>query len=162
MFAPFVSCWLPMIFHLKPHWIYLFRHLIWYYRSWWCIPTHFMWSRVVESVGEDVTEVAKGDMVVPIFIAECGECIDCKSSKSNLCSKFPFKLSPWMPRHATSRFVDLKGEIIHHFLSVSSFSEYTVVDIAHLIKIDPAIPPNRACLISCGISAGNLPKPWKH
>ncbi|KAG5064541.1 hypothetical protein JHK85_005724 [Glycine max] len=111
---------------------------------------------VVESVGEDVTEVTKGDVVVPIFLPDCGECIDCKSSKSNLCSKFPFEVSPWMPRYATSRFTDLKGEIIHHFLSVSSFSEYTVVDIAHLIKIDPAIPPNRACLISCGISAGNL------
>ncbi|CAJ1971176.1 unnamed protein product [Sphenostylis stenocarpa] len=109
---------------------------------------------VVESVGEDVTEVTKGDVVVPIFLSDCGECIDCKSSKSNLCSKFPFKLSPWMPRYATSRFKDLNGEIIHHFLSVSSFSEYTVVDIAHLTKIDPAIPPNRACLLSCGVSTG--------
>ncbi|KAH1211668.1 Alcohol dehydrogenase-like 7 [Glycine max] len=109
---------------------------------------------VVESLGEDVTEVTKGDVVVPIFLPDCGECIDCKSSKSNLCSKFPFEVSPWMPRHATSRFTDLKGDIIHHFLFVSSFSEYTVVDIAHLTKIDPAIPPNRACLLSCGVSTG--------
>ena len=115
----------------------------------------------MESLGEDVTEVTKGDVVVPIFLPDCGECIDCKSSKSNLCSKFPFEVSPWMPRHATSRFTDLKGDIIHHFLFVSSFSEYTVVDIAHLTKIDPAIPPNRACLLSCGVSTGNLPKPCK-
>ncbi|KAK7320500.1 hypothetical protein VNO77_30031 [Canavalia gladiata] len=109
---------------------------------------------VVESVGEDVTEITKGDVVVPIFLPDCGECIDCKSSKSNLCSKFPFEVSPWMPRYATSRFKDLKGEIIHHFLFVSSFSEYTVVDIANLTKIDPAIPPSRACLLSCGVSTG--------
>ncbi|KAK7300333.1 hypothetical protein RJT34_11176 [Clitoria ternatea] len=110
---------------------------------------------VVESVGEDVTEVAKGDVVLPTCIADCGECIDCKSSKSNLCSKFPFDMSPWMPRYATSRFTDLKGNIIHHFLSVSSFSEYAVVDIAHLTKIDTKVPPNRACLLSCGVSTGN-------
>ncbi|KAL2316942.1 hypothetical protein Fmac_030818 [Flemingia macrophylla] len=109
---------------------------------------------VVESVGEDVCEVTKGDVVVPIFLPDCGECVDCKSSKSNLCSKFPFEVSPWMPRDGTSRFTDLKGEIIHHFLFVSSFSEYTVVDIANLTKIDSTIPPDRACLLSCGVSTG--------
>ncbi|KAK7276577.1 hypothetical protein RIF29_17720 [Crotalaria pallida] len=111
---------------------------------------------VVESVGENVTEVTKGDVVMPIFLPDCGECIDCKSSKSNFCSKFPFKVSPWMPRYATSRFTDLKGEIIHHFLFISSFSEYTVVDIANLNKIiDPKIPPSMACLFSCGVSTGS-------
>ncbi|MCI28481.1 alcohol dehydrogenase-like 7, partial [Trifolium medium] len=57
-----------------------------------------------------------------------------------------------MLRYDTSRFTDLNGEIIHHFIFVSSFSEYTVVDVANLLKIDPAIPPNRACLLSCGVS----------
>jgi len=109
----------------------------------------------VESVGEDVTEVTKGDVVVPIFLPDCGECIDCKSSKSNLCSKFPFEFAPGMPRDGTSRFKNLKGETIEHFMFVSSFSEYTVVDIAHLTKIDAAIPPNMACLLSCGVSTGN-------
>lgn len=37
---------------------------------------------------------------------------------------------------------------------VSSFSEYTVVDIAHVTKIDPQTPPNRALLFTCGIAAG--------
>ncbi|CAL5190377.1 unnamed protein product [Lathyrus oleraceus] len=116
---------------------------------------------VVESVGEDVTEITKGDIVIPIFIADCEECIDCKSTKSNLCSNFPFKISPWMLRYAnTTRFTDLNGEIIHHFMFVSSFSEYTVVDIANLLKIDPTIPPNRACLLSCGVSTG-VGAAWK-
>uniref|UniRef100_A0A5B6ZFE9 Putative alcohol dehydrogenase-like 7 n=1 Tax=Davidia involucrata TaxID=16924 RepID=A0A5B6ZFE9_DAVIN len=59
-----------------------------------------------------------------------------------------------MHRYETSRFTDIKGETLYHFLYVSSFSEYTVVDIAHLTKIDPAVPPNRACLLSCGVSTG--------
>ncbi|KAE9593999.1 putative alcohol dehydrogenase [Lupinus albus] len=33
------------------------------------------------------------------------------------------------------------------------FSEYTVVDIANVTKIDPEIPPNKACLLTCGIAA---------
>ncbi|XP_056684946.1 alcohol dehydrogenase-like 7 isoform X6 [Spinacia oleracea] len=95
-----------------------------------------------------------------VFIADCGECKDCKSSKSNLCSKLPFKVSPWMPREETSRFTDLKGETLFHFLFVSSFCEYTVVDIAHLTKLHPQIPPNRACLLSCGVSTG-IGAAWK-
>ncbi|KAF3446866.1 hypothetical protein FNV43_RR12046 [Rhamnella rubrinervis] len=109
---------------------------------------------IVESVGGEVDEVTDGDIVIPTFMSDCGECIDCKSEKSNLCSKLPFKVSPWMPRYETTRFTDLNGEILYHFLSVSSFSEYTVVDIAHLTKIDPAVPPDRACLLSCGVSTG--------
>ncbi|KAK7259759.1 hypothetical protein RIF29_25372 [Crotalaria pallida] len=109
---------------------------------------------VVESIGKEVTEVAKGDVVIPIFLPDCNECIDCKSTKSNHCSNFPFEVFPWMLRDGTSRFTDLNGEIIYHFMSISSFSEYTVVDIANVTKIDPEIPPNRACLLTCGVAAG--------
>lgn len=108
----------------------------------------------MESVGDEVDEVAEGDYVMPVFLANCGECRDCKSKKSNLCSKLPFKPSPWMPRDETSRFTDSKGETLYHCLNVSSFTQYTVVDIAHVTKVDPAIPPNRACLLSCGVSTG--------
>ncbi|GKV47449.1 hypothetical protein SLEP1_g54351 [Rubroshorea leprosula] len=110
--------------------------------------------RVVESVGENVEEVKEGDTVIPTFMADCGDCADCRSKKSNLCSKLPFGVKPWMPRNDTTRFTDLNGEPLYHFLFVSSFSEYTVVDVAHVVKIDPAIPPNRACLLSCGVSTG--------
>ncbi|CAM8912532.1 unnamed protein product [Rhodiola kirilowii] len=109
---------------------------------------------VVESVGHNVNELAEGDIVVPTFIADCRECVDCKSDKSNLCSTLPFGISPWMPRDGTSRFTDTKGDVLYHFLSVSSFTEYTVVDVAHLTRIDPTAPPNKACLLSCGISTG--------
>ncbi|XP_076925440.1 alcohol dehydrogenase-like 7 [Bidens hawaiensis] len=115
---------------------------------------------VVESVGEGVHELVERDTVIPIFLADCGECTDCLSEKSNLCTNFPFRLSPWMDREETSRFTDANGETLCHFLSVSSFSEYTVVDIVHLTKIDPMIPPNRACLLSCGVSTG-LGAAWK-
>ncbi|KAL2468165.1 Alcohol dehydrogenase-like 7 [Forsythia ovata] len=109
---------------------------------------------IVESVGEDVHELSEGDTVIPIFLPDCAECADCTSKKSNLCSKIPFEVSPWLPRDGTSRFTDLKGETLYHFLFVSSFSEYTVVDTANVTKVDPAIPPNRACLLSCGVSTG--------
>ncbi|KAK9163917.1 hypothetical protein Syun_004819 [Stephania yunnanensis] len=115
---------------------------------------------VVESVGEGVEGLKEGDTVVPVFLGSCEECKDCESEKSNMCSKFSFKLGVGMPRDGTSRFRDGKGETLHNFLSVSSFAEYTVVDIAHLVKIDCGIPVDKACLLSCGVSSG-IGAAWK-
>lgn len=97
-----------------------------------------------------------GDIVVLSILADCGECADCKSKKSNQCSKFPFEISPWMHRDGTSRFSDINGQTLYHFAYVSSFSEYTVVDITHVTKLDSAIPPNRACLLGCGVATGTV------
>ncbi|RDX72119.1 Alcohol dehydrogenase-like 2, partial [Mucuna pruriens] len=108
---------------------------------------------VVESVGEHVEEVKEGDLVVPVFLANCGECSDCKSPKSNMCTKFGNGFVENMPRDGTSRFRDMKGEVVYHFLCVSSFSEYTVVDVTHVVKISPHLPVDMACLLSCGIES---------
>ncbi|KAJ4879651.1 Uncharacterized protein Rs2_36705 [Raphanus sativus] len=59
-----------------------------------------------------------------------------------------------------SRFKDSSGEDIYHFFFVSSFSEYTVVDIAHLVKISPEIPVDKAALLSCCVSTG-VGAAWK-
>ncbi|KAK4481367.1 hypothetical protein RD792_012254 [Penstemon davidsonii] len=109
---------------------------------------------VVESVGDGVDEFKEGDIVIPQWMAECKECDTCTSNKTNICSKFPFSISTFSRRDGTSRFTDLNGQTLNHFLYVSSFSEYTVVDIVHLTKLDVSIPPNKACLLSCGVSTG--------
>ncbi|RXH93354.1 hypothetical protein DVH24_013930 [Malus domestica] len=41
--------------------------------------------KVVESVGEGVTELQPGDHVLPVFTGECKECAHCKSKESNMC-----------------------------------------------------------------------------
>nr|XP_043638717.1 alcohol dehydrogenase-like 7 [Erigeron canadensis] len=115
---------------------------------------------VVESVGEGVHEVVEGDTVIPIFLPDCGECTDCLSNKSNLCSNFTFSISPWIDREETSRFTDMNGKPLYHFMFVSSLSEYTVVDIAHITKIDPTTPEDIACLFTCGVAAG-IGAAWK-
>jgi S-(hydroxymethyl)glutathione dehydrogenase / alcohol dehydrogenase len=40
---------------------------------------------VVETVGDDVRLVQPGDHVVTLFSPQCGECIHCRSPKTNLC-----------------------------------------------------------------------------
>lgn len=115
---------------------------------------------VVESVGEHVEEVKEGDMVLPVFLPSCGKCRDCKSLKSNICSEIPLENYNGMPRDGSSRFRDSNGETLHHFLFVSSFTEYTVVDVEQVVKIGPQVPADKACLLSCGVSTG-IGAVWK-
>ncbi|RLN35309.1 alcohol dehydrogenase-like 7 [Panicum miliaceum] len=110
---------------------------------------------VVESVGEHVEEVAAGDTVVPVFLPQCGGCADCLSPRSNICSVLSYRPG-LMPRDGTTRFsLAATGEPVHGFLSVSSFAEYTVVDVAHVVRLGGAtLTPEKACLLSCGVSTG--------
>ncbi|TVU37821.1 hypothetical protein EJB05_11161, partial [Eragrostis curvula] len=116
---------------------------------------------VVESVGDHVSEVSVGDTVVPVFLAQCGDCGDCLSRRSNICSNLPPRMTTGMPRDGTTRFsLAATGEPVHNFLSVSSFAEYTVVDVAHVVKVGKHVPPAMACLLSCGVSTG-VGAAWK-
>src|SRR5947209_18496969 len=40
---------------------------------------------VVEKVGPEVRLLAPGDHVVTLFSPQCGECIHCRSGKTNIC-----------------------------------------------------------------------------
>ncbi|KAL6657575.1 hypothetical protein ACP70R_005355 [Stipagrostis hirtigluma subsp. patula] len=116
---------------------------------------------VVESVGDHVEEVAVGDTVVPVFLAQCGDCDDCLSARSNICSTLPPAAGTGMPRDGTTRFsLAATGEPVHNFIAVSSFVEYTVVDVAHVVKVGGALPLEKACLLSCGVSTG-VGAAWK-
>lgn len=53
----------------------------------------------------------------------------------------------------TTRFV-CRGNPIHHFISTSTFSQYTVVDETAVVKVDAAAPLEKVCLIGCGFSTG--------
>ncbi|XP_048319956.1 alcohol dehydrogenase-like 4 [Ziziphus jujuba] len=115
-------------------------------------------SGVVESVGEGVRNMEEGDYVVPIFNGECGECRCCKSEKTNICSKYgvnPFKKV--MVNDGNTRFSTKDGKPIFHFLNTSTFSNYTVVDSACVVKIDShlsPLTPKNMTLLSCGVSTG--------
>ncbi|CAN8291899.1 unnamed protein product [Cochlearia groenlandica] len=116
---------------------------------------------VVESIGENVEGFKQGDVVLPVFQPHCEECKSCKSPKSNWCNKWTDDFLSNTRRYGmSSRFKDSSGQDIYHFLFVSSFTEYTVVDIVHLVKISPEIPVDKAALLGCGVSTG-IGAAWK-
>ncbi|XVF51193.1 hypothetical protein PTKIN_Ptkin04bG0164600 [Pterospermum kingtungense] len=111
---------------------------------------------IVESVGEGVEDVKKGDHVIPLFQGQCGDCICCRNEKTNLCQRFGVNpLKTVMVNDGKTRFSTRDGNgPIFHFLNTSTFSEYTVVDSACAVKIDSEAPLDKMSLLSCGVSTG--------
>src|SRR5215213_4691785 len=108
---------------------------------------------VVEEIGEGVTLVAPGDRVVTLFSPQCGECVHCRSPKTNLCLAIREQQNKGLLPDGTTR-ISRDGEPIRHFMGTSTFAEATVMPEIALAKISPDAPPEMACLFACGLSTG--------
>jgi len=108
---------------------------------------------VVERVADGVGSLRAGDHVVSLFSPQCGECIHCRSPKTNLCLAIREQQNQGHLPDGTTR-LSRDGEPIRHFMGCSTFAEYTVMPEIALAKINPAAPLDRACLFACGLSTG--------
>jgi S-(hydroxymethyl)glutathione dehydrogenase/alcohol dehydrogenase len=107
----------------------------------------------VEKVGEGVTSLVPGDLVVTLFSPQCRECVHCLSPDTNLCLAIREQQNQgFLPDGSTRLSRD--GEPIRHFMGTSTFAEYTVVPEIALAKVSPDAPPEHACLFACGLSTG--------
>jgi len=107
----------------------------------------------VEAVGEGVTSVAPGDRVVTLFSPQCGECVHCRSPKTNLCMAIREQQNQGHLPDGTTR-LSRGDERIRHFMGTSTFAEATVMPEIALAKISPDAAPEMACLFACGLSTG--------
>ncbi|THG19432.1 hypothetical protein TEA_030001 [Camellia sinensis var. sinensis] len=124
--------------------------------SWWKI---IALKRIVESVGQGVSEFEQGDHVLTLFTGECMSCRHCTSGKSNICQVLGLERRGVMHSDQGTRF-SVKGRPIYHYCAVSSFSEYTVVHSGCAVKVSSVAPLEKICLLSCGVAAG-LGAAWK-
>src|SRR5213592_4726090 len=108
---------------------------------------------VVERIGEGVRLVGPGDHVVTLFSPQCGECVHCRSPRTNLCLAIrDMQGQGYLPDGTTRLSRD--GEPIRHFMGTSTFAECTVMPEIALAKIDPEAPLEGAALFACGLSTG--------
>ncbi|MBO6701221.1 MAG: S-(hydroxymethyl)glutathione dehydrogenase/class III alcohol dehydrogenase [Pseudomonadales bacterium] len=108
---------------------------------------------IVEEVGPDVTSVAPGDHVIPLYTAECRECKFCKSGKTNLCAAVRETQGRGVMPDGTTRF-SCGGQDVFHYMGTSTFSEYSVVAEVSLAKINKQAPLDKVCLLGCGVTTG--------
>ena len=104
---------------------------------------------VVEAVGADVTTLRPGDHVVACLSGFCGSCPQCFSGHPNLCTGG----AVMRPESAAPR-LSQKGAPFRQFIGISSYAERMLLHENSVVKIDPALPLDRAALVGCGVLTG--------
>ncbi|HEY7693675.1 MAG TPA: alcohol dehydrogenase catalytic domain-containing protein [Gaiellaceae bacterium] len=108
---------------------------------------------VVEAVGPDVRFVAPGDHVITLFAPECGECVHCRSPKTNRCVAIRDQQGLGHLPDGTTR-LRRDGEPLRHFMGTSTFAERAVLPEIALAKVNPDAPLAGCAPFACGLSTG--------
>ncbi len=110
-------------------------------------------SGVVEAVGPGVTDLARGDHVVMVFVPSCGHCLPCAEGRPALCEPGAAANTKGTLLSGERR-ISRAGVPINHHLGVSAFAEYATVSRRSLVKIDPELPLDEAALFGCAVLTG--------
>ncbi|QXQ06079.1 S-(hydroxymethyl)glutathione dehydrogenase/class III alcohol dehydrogenase [Sphingosinicellaceae bacterium] len=108
---------------------------------------------IVREIGAGVTSVAVGDHVIPLYTPQCMTCKSCLSQKTNLCTRIRATQGKGVMPDGTSRF-SYKGQMLHHYMGCSTFSNFTVLPEIALAKIRTDAPFKSACYVGCGVTTG--------
>jgi S-(hydroxymethyl)glutathione dehydrogenase / alcohol dehydrogenase len=109
---------------------------------------------VVERVGGGGPgHVAPGDHVVTLFAPECGECVHCRSPRTNRCVAIREQQGLGFLPDGTTR-LHRNGERLRHFMGTSTFAEYTVMPEIALAKVSQDAPLYGCAPFACGLSTG--------
>jgi S-(hydroxymethyl)glutathione dehydrogenase / alcohol dehydrogenase len=102
---------------------------------------------LVAEVGPGVARARPGDSVVVTLIRSCGQCYFCAHGQETLCdTRFPLDQA--------TRLHGAGGEPIVQGLRTAAFAEYVVVHESQLVVVPPALPPESASLLACGVITG--------
>jgi S-(hydroxymethyl)glutathione dehydrogenase / alcohol dehydrogenase len=104
---------------------------------------------VVEAVGANVTHVSPGDHVVTCLSGFCGRCEQCLGGHPNVCTANPTA----RPRGSAPR-LSAGDEKVQGFINIGGFAEKMLVHENSLVRIEPDIPLDVACLVGCGVLTG--------
>ncbi len=107
---------------------------------------------IVEQVGPNTPGWEEGDHVVMSFLPGCGKCRWCASGQQNLCDLGEFLLAGTRPDGSFRATVDGVGAA--QMCLISTFCEYTVVDVSSAVKVSKDLPLDKACLVGCGVGTG--------
>jgi S-(hydroxymethyl)mycothiol dehydrogenase len=100
---------------------------------------------VVEAVGDGVTGVAPGDFVILNWRAVCGQCRACRRGRPWYC---------FATHNAQQKMTLEDGTALSPALGIGAFVDKTLVAAGQCTKVDPAVPPEVAGLLGCGVMAG--------
>lgn len=107
----------------------------------------------VVQVGEGVSDLKPGDLVVLVFVPSCGHCQPCSEGRPALCE-------PGAEANAKgtllsgARRIHQGNSLVHHHVGVSAFAEHAVVSRRSCVKVEADIDPVEAALFGCAVLTG--------
>ena len=109
---------------------------------------------VIQQLGPGVSALKPGDHVVFSFVAPCGRCRWCARGQQNLCDLGAVAMLGSRPGDPTSFRMSLDGAPVAQMTGVSTFSEFTTVDVNSCVKVPEDVPLDRVCLLGCCVGTG--------
>jgi S-(hydroxymethyl)mycothiol dehydrogenase len=100
---------------------------------------------VIEEIGPDVTGLQPGDFVILNWRAVCGQCRACLRGRPWYC---------FATHNATQKMTLADGTPLSPALGIGAFAAKTLVAAGQCTKVNPAIKPEVAGLLGCGVMAG--------
>jgi alcohol dehydrogenase len=110
-------------------------------------------SGIVRELGSGALDLKVDDHVVFSFVPTCGRCMCCATGRPALCESGAASNTAGTLLGGGVRFRKGSTPVLHH-LGVSAFSQYTVAACESLVKIDRAVPLDKAALFGCAILTG--------
>lgn len=111
-------------------------------------------SGTVVEVGDGVTDLAIGDHVVLSWVAPCNKCRFCLAGREAQCAVFASVVAPGGVLHDGTSRLSRNGEVLHHYLGVSSFAEYSVLPASGAIKVRKDAALDLIALVGCAVATG--------
>lgn len=99
------------------------------------------------------SDLAVGDHVILSFIPACGRCPACVSGNMALCDLGAGLLMGQAISDGTYR-IQARGQNVIPMVLLGTFAPYMTVHHTSVVKIDPSIPFEVACLVGCGVPTG--------
>ncbi len=111
-------------------------------------------SGVVTEVGDGVTNVSVGDHVSCSFVPACGSCPSCAKGRQNLCDLGARTMGGGMITDGTYRTHVADGRPLNKMAQLGTFSEYMTLSQHSVVRVEPDLPLEATCLVSCGVATG--------
>lgn len=109
---------------------------------------------VVESVGEGVTTLKKGDHVVLSWTPSCRRCRYCISGRPVLCDMVAQHSANHLSFDGRSRITTEDGGDVYSFAGLGTFGQYVMVPESGAIAIRDDAPFEQSALIGCAVTTG--------
>jgi S-(hydroxymethyl)glutathione dehydrogenase/alcohol dehydrogenase len=92
----------------------------------------------------------EGDLVIPYLLPDCGECVFCKSGRTNFC----VQLGRSTRTDGKTYFSLPNGQRVTPASGTGTFSQYLCVPGDQVVKVNPKAQPDPGCCIGCAVTTG--------